>query len=694
MRRQTLSAISTALFLALILSTAAVLPVTGQDTGTIIGKLEQLHGKLEGEKPALQNKVNAVIHQIEAGAFNGAVNKLQNDVKKSITAWVENPEELIQLIDEIIDLINGIKPPPPPTPDFEISTPPYQLDVLQGVFNTTTVTVTSTNNFDKEVSLTATTTAPQVTLAFAPETLQPQPNGSETSTLKVEAAINALTGEYEITVTGKSGSLEHHAIIPLRIIEAPNPPPPPKDFKISASPPALTTQQGRSNTSIITVTSVNGFDAQVDLAVTSTAIADVNVTLNPDELIPPKDGYAISVMVIDVATDALPGTHSITIEGTSQSLDHSVNITLAIVKPPVPPKPDFSLNAFPTTLTIEQGDKATSTIIATSLRGFTGAVTLALTSGPISGVTLGLDPTQITLLPDSIATSTLKIEVAKDTTPSEFAVTITGTSGTLQHSTSISITIILEKRPPRIMSVSRLPEDAPKYNQSVTVWANVVDLESGVKDVTLLYSGGADQQTTAMTLDAGLYKATIPAFPFNQTVNYRVEASDKVGNHAGSSTYSYLVSDPYAPLIETPAWSPREPVANEDIKINVTVTEPEDSSGIEQVILHYSNDTATISIPMIDNHDGNWTAVISNQTGPKVVFLVEAIDHAGNAIESEDQEINVATPGSPLAWILAAIAILSAATGGGAYYVRRKRRKGATATSVPSAAVEPIPPPR
>ena len=103
MRRQTIYLVAPALILALTLSVVAVLPVTGQDTGLITDKLRELHGKLEGEKPSLQNKVNAVIHQIQAGAFNGALNKLQNDVKKSVMAWVEDPEELIQLIDEIID---------------------------------------------------------------------------------------------------------------------------------------------------------------------------------------------------------------------------------------------------------------------------------------------------------------------------------------------------------------------------------------------------------------------------------------------------------------------------------------------------------------------------------------------------------------------------------------------------------------
>ena len=677
MRRQTLYLIAPALILALTLSVVAALPVTGQDTGLITDKLKELHDKLEGEKPALQNKVNAVIHQIEAGAFKGAVNKLQNDVKKSVTAWVEDPEELLQLIDEIIDLIKGITPPPPPTPDFEISTAPHQLDVVQGLSDTTTIRVTSTNNFDQEVVLTVTTTASEVTLTLDPAALTPPQNGSVTSTLKAEAATSALIGEYEINVTGKSGSLEHSIAIPLKIIEAP---PPPEDFTISASPTTLTIQQGRSNTSIITITSVNSFNEHVSLEVTSASIEGVSITANPDNVIPPPDAYTISVLTVDVATDATLGTYNITVTGASNALQRNVNITLTIVKPPVPPEPDFSLNALPTSLTIEQGDTRTSTIIATSLRGFSGSITLAVISEPIPGVTLSLDPTQITLSPNDFATSPLEIAVAKDAAPNEYEITITGTNGALQRSTAVSLKIVLETKPPRILSVSRLPPIAPAYNETVTVLASVVDLESGMKDVTLSYSAGAIQQDIAMTLDTGLYKATIPAFGYNEAVEYRVVASDNVGNSAVSSTYSYTVADPYLPLMGIPTWSPQEPRANEDITVNVTVTEPEYASGIKQVILNYSNETATVFIPMTDNHDGNWTAVIGNQTGPKVSFLVRAIDHAGNTVESQVQEINVIAPASPLVWILAAIVLLAAATGGGAYYVNRKRKKGATVT--------------
>ena len=693
MRRRTLTLIVPALVIALAISFATVLPVTSQDTNLIIDKLNQLYNKLEGEKPALQNKVNAVIHQIESGAFKGAVNKLENDVKKSITAWVEDPEELIKLVDEIIDLIKGITPPPPPTPDFEIHTHSYRLDVIQGGFNTAIIMITSINNFNQMVTLVATTSAPEVTLALDPAALLPLPNATLTSTLKADAALTAAPGEYEINVTGRSGLLEHSAIIPLKIIEY-TPPPPTPDFTMSTSPAALTIEQGRSNTSIITVTSINGFDEQVDLTVSSPPISGVDATLNPDKVIPQSGSYAISVLILDIAADAVIGTYNITVTGESGVLQHSINITLAIIAPPVPPAPDFSVNAYPVTLVIEQGDTATSTIIVTSLRGFSESVELTFEPESISGVTLSLDPTQITPSPDDSATSTLRIDIAKDAPSNEYDITVTGTSGSLQRSVGISLNVIIEKKPPKIMSVSRKPTTAPAYNETVTVFANVVDFESGVKDATLRYSRDTVQEDITMTLSTGLYQATIPAFPYGTTVEYSVEASDNAGNSAVSGSSTYITADPYKPLMGSPTWTPQDPIVNENIVINVTVIEPEGASGIDKVIVRYSNSTAVFSIPMTDNHDGNWTAVISDQTGPKVVFLVEALDRAGNTAESEILEFNVTTPAFPLIWILAAIAILAAATGGGAYYVRRKRKKGTTATSVPSAAIKPVPPRR
>jgi hypothetical protein len=687
MKKQILSLIVTALILALTISAIAILPVSSQDTDRIVNKLKELGNKLEGEKPALQNKVNAVIHQIESGAFNGALNKLQNDVKKSIIAWVENPEELIKLVDEIINLIKGITPPP--NPDFEMTTPPYRLDVLQGGFNTTIITITSVNNFSAEVALSAATSAPEVNITLEPTVLPVLANATATSRLMVNATQTAAPGDYMINVTGTSGTLEHSVEIPLRIIEA-APPPPTPDFTITASPETLSIEQGHSNTSVITVTSVNGFDKQVDLAVSSASISGVSATLNPNNVSLESKPDDFSILTLDIASDAVIGSYAISVTGTDGSLQHTANITLTVTAPPVPSEPDFSINASPTTLTIEQGDTANSTIIVTSLRDFNAAVDLTLTPESIAGATLSLDSTQITPAPNDFATSTLTIEIAADASPNEYSITVMGTSGALQRSVTIFLTIITEKKPPMIVSVSQIPTNAPAYNETATILANIVDTESGVKNATLRYSIDAVQQDVAMMLSAGVYEAIIPAYPYGTVVEYSVHSSDNAGNSASSNSATYTVADPYRPLMGVPTWKPQDPIVNEDIVVNVTVTEPEDASGVDQVILSYSNTTSVYSILMTDNHDGTWTAVISNQTGAKVVFVVKAVDKAGNKIESDIHELNVTTPAFPLVWILAAIAILAAATGGGAYYVRRKKKKGAAATPASSATIKPI----
>ncbi len=691
MRKLILNLIALSLILALTGSIITALPATGQDTTLIIDKLNELHDKLEGERPVLQNKVNAVIHQIEAGAFNGALNKLEGDVKKSVISWVENPEELIELINEIIDLIKGVVPPPPP--DFEITIPPYRLDVMQGGFNTTIVTITSVGNFSAEVNLCATTTATGVTVTLGPDSVIPPINGSINAVLWVEALQEAPLGDYEITVTGTSGLLEHSVTIPLKIVETT--PPPIQDFSIEASPTALTIQQGLSNTSVISVTSINSFNKPVELAVTSAPILGVNTTLNASVITPPPDSYALSILMVEVASSTTPGTFIITVAGESNSLEHSINITLEVIRPPIPPAPDFSINSFPTSLTIEQGETATATITVTSLDGFEGTVSLTVTPSSISGATLTLDPLQITLTPSSYATSTLEIEIDLQAEPSDYEITIIAASGTLEHSAIVSLEIELEKKPPRIASVSLLSGRAPAYNETATVIASVFDLESGLKDVMLSFSVGGIEQNLTMIPHLAMYEATIPAFSFKTSVDYRIYASDEAGNWAISTLYSYTVTDPYPPLISLPSWQPQEPTADEPVTVNVTVNEYIGASGVKTVTLWYRNTTTNAwkNTPMTPiAGSASWTATISNQSATTVEFYVEAIDQADNRIQSATQEFTPTIPAFPLSWILAAVALLAAATGGGAYYVRRKRRRGVAETSVPSAAIQPVPP--
>jgi uncharacterized membrane protein len=573
-----------------------------------------------------------------------------------------------------------VSPPALSYPDFLMIAFPDSLSIHAGGSATSAIVVISLKGFNQPVNLTVTSPPIEnVTAALYPSQVTLPSDGFVISNLTVNVADTAIAGAHKITVTGTHGALVHTVAISLTI-SAVSPPPPPSDFSITASPDMMKIQQGGSNTSLITITSQNGFSQLVDLAVTSTAITGATTTLNPKRVIPPSNASAISILTVDVATTTRTGSYIVTVTGNSSYRMHSTNITLNVTAPPVPPTPDFSVMASPATLAIEQGDSTTSTIIVASLAGFNKAVNLSITSAPITGVALTLNPTQVVLSSSGFATSTLKIDVAVNATPNQYDIAISGTSGTLRHSASIELRVALETKPPKIVSILRRPE-TPSYNESVTVLASVIDLESGVKDVILSYSSFAIKQNATMTLSPSGYKGSIPPFPYNTSVAYSVYASDKAGNWAKSGEDSYVVADPYPPAIGVPTWSPRQPAAKQDVTINVTVTKPTNASGIDEVTLWYQNRTMNSfrAVPMTFK-DGNWTAVVSNQTGTTVKFYVGAIDKAGNSAESVTQEFKVAAPPSvPLAWILAAIIILAAAVGGSAYYIRRKQRKSTSA---------------
>ena len=77
-----------------------------EDLRTEIGDLDPADMKKPAEqrKKALCNKIDAVIRQIEAGAYKGAIKKLTNDIKPKLDYITKQSWVVTELSDEI-DLI-------------------------------------------------------------------------------------------------------------------------------------------------------------------------------------------------------------------------------------------------------------------------------------------------------------------------------------------------------------------------------------------------------------------------------------------------------------------------------------------------------------------------------------------------------------------------------------------------------------
>jgi kumamolisin len=98
--------------------------------------------------------------------------------------------------------------------------------------------------------------------------------------------------------------------------------------------------------------------------------------------------------------------------------------------------PGFTLSASPSSVSVLQGASGTSTITSAVTDGFDSAITLTA-SGQPSGVTVSFSPTSIT----GAGTSTATFAVGSAVTAGTYTVTITGTSGSIVETTTVSLTV-------------------------------------------------------------------------------------------------------------------------------------------------------------------------------------------------------------------------------------------------------------
>src|SRR5262249_30734961 len=196
------------------------------------------------------------------------------------------------------------------------------------------------------------------------------------------------------------------------------------DFTLSASPSALTITQGNSGSSTITVNPTGGFTGSVTLSASGLpAGVTASFGTNPTT--------STSTLTLTASSTATTRTATRPVRGDSGTLRHATTITLTVNAPAAP---DFSLAASPTSLTVVQGNSGSSTITVNPVNGFTGSVTLSA-SGLPAGVTasFGTNPTT--------STSTLTLTASSTATTGTGTVTVTGTSGSLTHTTPISLTV-------------------------------------------------------------------------------------------------------------------------------------------------------------------------------------------------------------------------------------------------------------
>src|SRR5437899_532286 len=261
------------------------------------------------------------------------------------------------------------------------------------------------NGFSGSVTIKATSTPAGLTQALNSSSVSLQPGG----TVHVLLVVNGTQpGIYTVTVNATSGSASHLLTITVNVV----------DFSLSSAS-VLRVNLDSTGSATINVASLGGFVGTISLS-NSTSSSALHDALSA-QVVSLSSGGSGSAILTVYGTSA--GNYTVTITATSGPLRHIIVISVNVV--------DFQISAGPVTpASLNIGSRGNATITVTRFNGFTGIVALSISAPP--GVTCSLSSTRLTL-PPSPVTSILS---CSSSTANDYTVTVTGTNGTLTHTTA------------------------------------------------------------------------------------------------------------------------------------------------------------------------------------------------------------------------------------------------------------------
>jgi len=312
------------------------------------------------------------------------------------------------------------------TPSFTLSSSPSSVSITQGgSAGNSTITVTDLGGFSGSVTFSASGLPSGVTATFGTN-----PTAS-TSSVSFTASSTATTGTSTVTITGTSGSLTATTTISLTVNAAAAP-----NFTVAASPTSVTITEGGSGASTITVTSQNSFNSAVTLSASGLP-SGVTASFSTSPLTPPANGSTTSTLTLAASSSAATGTATITITGASGSLSHSTTVTLTVNSSGTK---NFTLSLSPSSFTIDEGGRTSTTLTVTSVNGFSGSVDLSVNEFP-SGVSATASSNPVSVPANGSATATITWSASRRAPTGTTMIQLTGTSGSIGNGIPVTITV-------------------------------------------------------------------------------------------------------------------------------------------------------------------------------------------------------------------------------------------------------------
>jgi hypothetical protein len=200
---------------------------------------------------------------------------------------------------------------------------------------------------------------------------------------------------------------------------------PSADYSLTATP-SQTVAQGGSASYTVTVTPTNGFTGTVTFGTTGLPNG-ATASFNPASVSGP--GTQTATMTVTTTSSLAAGSYGFSVTGTGPP-NHSAATTLVVTQ--AAQTGDFAVSVSPQSATIGR-TSTTQFTVTISRQSFSGAVSLSATDSS-SGLSESFSPNSTTS-----TSSTLTVRARNLGRGQHFTVTITGASGSLRHSTTLSL---------------------------------------------------------------------------------------------------------------------------------------------------------------------------------------------------------------------------------------------------------------
>jgi len=353
-------------------------------------------------------------------------------------------------------------------PDFNITATPDTQTVQAGNSTSYTVNLGAIDGFSNAVTLSMSIIGSSIGITSDFTSNPVTPPGS--STMNVHTTVSTTPKTYKLIVTGTYTSLVHKDTVNLIVT-------PPPDFTIDATPDTQQVIAGNGTNYNVILLSQYGFSNPCTLTTSSLpAGVAANFDINP---VVPSDTAVMSVSTTADVTP--PGTYMITITATEQTkIQKSTNVYLVVKIT------DFTIDATPESLAVNQGGQVNYNVALTALNGFSSACTLTV-SGLPANVTGAFAPPK--LIPPGASTLTITADMAA--VVGKYSLIVTGTqlsakSPVLIHSDTVTLVVT----PPPDFTIEVKPDTQEIHpGGSVNLDAIVTSLYGFSSPCTLSISG-------------------------------------------------------------------------------------------------------------------------------------------------------------------------------------------------------------